>query len=348
LAAGAGAPFGQPEIEGLYKEPIQRYVEVQYDFLALPPATPLFGMPLGSMTPTAPPLMTPTAPGEAVPVPPPPAIPEAAPALPPPPPGTPEDASALPPPPTPPAPPVQLALGPAQVGGKSFPSLCLHPEGVQQATAAFPATTIRPVAGEWPRTLLLFRVGLADPVVPPEAEQAKPGPLVLTVTFGDHVIHTEEVTDRKWAFRAVDVTALAGQTGDMTFRASTLNPDERLSVLCLGEPMLVEEQGIYYLRPGGRSLAFGFSLTNFPQGTPGLALAQVESAGDAAVDLSIGDATEHHLVTAGTHWLPLTFAKPGRFAFKASGDVKFLRLDAAPFTPAPHFQPQPEAQPATK
>ncbi|MDX9973440.1 MAG: hypothetical protein RBU21_10685 [FCB group bacterium] len=337
LVTGADAPFGQPEPEGLFKEPIPRYVEVQYDFLAPPAGITLPGV-TGEMTPVVPPdgiVPVSAPPAEPMPLPPPPAESPTLPV---------ESVPGVPPPPEPPMPPIQLSWGPAQVGGESFASLSLHPEGLQQATASFPAVMIRPVMGEWPRAFLLFRAGLADPIAPPEGE-AKPTPLTLTVTYGESVIHAEEVTEQKWAFRAIDVTGYAGQMADLVFRASTMNPEERQSVLCLGEPALIEEQGIYYQRPGGRSLAFGISVSGFPRGKAGLAFAQVQCETAGTVELSLGDGSETHAVTPGTHWLPVAFTRPGRFTFKAgSGDAKFMRLDVAPYSPAPHFQ-KPEPTP---
>src|SRR5690606_20186684 len=163
------------------------------------------------------------------------------------------------------------------------------------AEVFFPAVTLPERRGRWMRIFLLVQTALPDPwidfeplsaepipegeeapedkAVPEEdapaeddaaaddeAEEPLPRSVTFTVTVNDLPVHIQTVGEGPWAMQAVDLTEYAGLVVSVAFGASTPDPEGPGAVLCLGQPMLIREQGPYYLAPGGRSVSFGLSL----------------------------------------------------------------------------------------
>ena len=231
---------------------------------------------------------------------------------------------------------MQVAFGPAQVGGVSLPAVSLHPQGIDVATQTYPAVAIRTIADRWPRAMLLLKLGLADPIAAPAPDEPEPSPIGLTVLVNDRVVYNTQVAGRAWLDRAIDLTEFAGQTVALTFKATGTKVDETRSTLCLGQPLLVEEQGPYYVVQGGRGSAFGFTMPSYAKASSTLALINVKCESGSTFGLSIGNATADVKLEAGNHWVPLEFVAGDHFSFKpVEGDAKVLRIDFAPFTRPP-------------
>ncbi len=225
--------------------------------------------------------------------------------------------------------PIHIGVGEAQVGGETRPAIALYCGTSSEVRLDLATAALRKPISDWARLYLMAKVGLADPMV--ESEGDLPPPTMrYTIVVNDRPVTSSVLRDRAWHALAVDLTDMAPADATVSLIAGHESDTPPVAV-CFADVRIVEIKGPFYLVPGGRGIAFGFSTARFPRNTAGIAMAQVKNDVTSEVALGMGGEEARFTLDPGEHWLPIEFPQAGHFTFKpVSGDALLYRVDIAP------------------
>lgn len=225
--------------------------------------------------------------------------------------------------------PIHVGVGDAQVGGEARPAIALYCGDSSEERLDLATAELKKPISDWARLYLMAKVGVADPIVARDVEPPAPA-MRYAILVNDTPVASSVLKDRAWHGVAVDLTDRAPCSVALSLIAGA--EGEALSeAVCFADVRIVEVKGPFYLVPGGRGIAFGFSTARFPRNTPGIALAQVKNDVASEVTIGMGSAQSRFTLDPGEHWLPLEFQQAGHFTFKpVSGDALLYRVDIAP------------------
>ena len=184
------------------------------------------------------------------------------------------------------------------IDGIDLPGIFLHPAGQEDAIARFGDVAVgmrteRPRRDATAHWFLLFRIGIRDGIDWKTERHNKPNGVRFAVHVAGEKRFEETMAASEWRARAIDVTALRGQQIDIAFHTNAIGGDTNYDWAVFGQPILVR----YAPQPR----------EEMPADTAGIALAEVHCATQAAITVSMGDASTHASLDPGTHRLPVHF-----------------------------------------
>ncbi|MEA3366071.1 MAG: hypothetical protein U9Q79_10575, partial [Candidatus Hydrogenedentes bacterium] len=206
-----------------------------------------------------------------------------------------------------------------QSGNEKMPGIFLHPKGAGDAVLEFENVSV-PASREDQLCFLVFNVGLR-PGFDWNAATNAPNGVRFSVCVDGRVIYEEDVAERGWKPRAIDMSPWANATFSVSFRTNAISGNTSYDWALFGEPLLV------LVRPAPE-------IDTLSSNAKGLALIEVECQQASGISLRVGSSSVSTNLDAGTHLVPVRFdnAQPPKLAV-ASGQASILNVYAGLYEP---------------